>query len=29
MILDTACHVAYDPNREMRLLWARVASSSN
>ena len=29
MILDTACHVAYDPNREVRLLWGRVAASSN
>src|SRR4051812_33752407 len=29
MILDTARHIAYDPNREMRLLWGRVAASSN
>jgi para-nitrobenzyl esterase len=29
MILDTACHVAYDPNREMRLLWGRVVASTN
>jgi para-nitrobenzyl esterase len=29
MILDTACHVAYDPNREMRLIWGRVSASSN
>ena len=29
MILDTACRVAHDPNREMRLLWGRVAASSN
>jgi carboxylesterase type B len=28
MILDTACRVVHDPNREMRLLWSRVAAST-
>jgi para-nitrobenzyl esterase len=27
MILDTACRLAHDPNREMRLLWGRVVAS--
>ena len=27
MILDTACRVAHDPNREMRLLWSRVVKN--
>jgi len=29
MILDTACRVVPDPDREMRLLWSRVAPSSS
>jgi para-nitrobenzyl esterase len=28
MILDTACRVVHDPDREMRLLWTRVVSSN-
>jgi para-nitrobenzyl esterase len=27
MILDTACRIAHDPNREMRLLWSRVVKN--
>ena len=26
MILDTACHVAHDPDRDVRLLWTRVVA---
>jgi hypothetical protein len=26
MILDSICRVERDPNRELRLLWSRVAS---
>jgi hypothetical protein len=29
MILDTACRVVHDPDREMRLLWTRVVSNTN
>jgi para-nitrobenzyl esterase len=29
MILDAFCRVAYDPNRELRRLWSRVAASSS
>jgi para-nitrobenzyl esterase len=29
MILDTNCHIAHDPDREMRLLWSRVAAGNN
>jgi hypothetical protein len=29
MILDTVCQVAHDPDREMRLLWSRVATADN
>jgi len=29
MVLDTECRVAHDPDREMRLLWSRVATSSS
>jgi carboxylesterase type B len=28
MILDTACRVVHDPDREMRLLWTRVLSNA-
>jgi para-nitrobenzyl esterase len=28
MVLDTSCRVAHDPDREMRLLWSRVAAAS-
>jgi para-nitrobenzyl esterase len=28
MILDTACRVVHDPDREMRLLWTRVVSNT-
>jgi para-nitrobenzyl esterase len=28
MILDTNCRVAHDPDREMRLLWSRVAEGN-
>ena len=29
MILDTTCRIARDPDREMRLLWSRVAAGSS
>jgi para-nitrobenzyl esterase len=28
MILDTACRVVHDPDREMRLLWTQVVSNT-
>ena len=28
MILDTACQVVHDPDREMRLLWTRVVANA-
>jgi para-nitrobenzyl esterase len=28
MILDASCRVVHDPNRDMRLLWSRVAANS-
>ncbi|HEV2098812.1 MAG TPA: hypothetical protein VGR45_07780, partial [Stellaceae bacterium] len=29
MILDTACHIAYDPDHGMRQLWSRVVAAGS
>ena len=29
MIFDTECRIAYDPDREMRLLWSRVVAGGS